>query len=93
MAYSMLGLFTFEQLNDEEFKITFELPDNCFFDFTEADDEYTLAIKLNPEETDPSATFVTDVVTAEILNKTQVTNFEQHERELVIRKPKVRFEF
>jgi hypothetical protein len=94
MTYTMLGLFSFAKENSEDFLITFEIPDNCFYEFTIASGVYTIAIKLNPGQTLPSTTFMECKEKACIINKTLVTNFEQYLKSgVVIKKPKANIEF
>lgn len=94
MTYDMLGLFTFDKVNADDFDITFEIPDNCNYDFTESNGIYTIAIKLNTGESQPSTNFVPYKETAAIINKSLITNFEQYQKSGVITKrPKVNIEF
>ncbi|WP_394758220.1 hypothetical protein [Flavobacterium sp.] len=94
MTYDMLGLFTFDEVNANDFDITFQIPDNCNYDFTESNGIYTIAIKLNPGETQPSTTFIPFKETAAILNKSLITNFEQHQKSgVIIKKPVVNIGF
>ena len=94
MTYTMLGLFSFAKENSEDFLITFEIPDNCFYEFTVFTGVYTIAIKLNPGESQPSTAFMECKEKASIINKTLITNFEQFQKSgVVIKKPKTTFEF
>jgi len=91
-TYTMLGIYTFEQTNNDDFKVDFEIPDNCYYDFDEVSDEYVIAIRLNPGQTDPSTNFTSCTETAPVIKNAFITTFEQHERTGVIRKPKGHFE-
>lgn len=88
MTYDMLGLFSFNKVNADDFEICFEIPDNCFYIFTPLATSYTIAVKLNPGETQPSTTFVGCKETAPILNNKLIANFEQYKYSgVVLKKP------
>ena len=87
MSYNMLGLYYFNKINNSEFKITFEIPDNCFYDFSQLNGEYFIAIKLNPGQTQPSTSFIGHSENALIINQILVTKFEQHEKSGVLKRP------
>ena len=90
----MLGLFTFDKINANDFEISFEIPDNCFYVFTPLATNYKIDIKLNPGQTIPSTTFVSCKETASIISNKLTTNFEQFPYSgLTIKKPKVDFTF
>ncbi|MGH2665442.1 hypothetical protein [Flavobacterium sp.] len=90
MTYDMLGNYSFEQMNASDFRAAFEIPDNCFYNLTEASGEYTIAIKLNPGEKEPSTSFKNETATVSFINNTIDTIFEQYEKSgAVIRKPRV----
>jgi hypothetical protein len=77
MTYDMLGLFSFDKVNANDFEISFEIPDNCFYVFTTTATGYKIEIKLNPGQTQPSTTFVGCKETAPIINNKLNANFEQ----------------
>ncbi|WP_395077508.1 hypothetical protein [Flavobacterium sp.] len=87
MSYNMLDLYNFNKINNSEFKITFEIPDNYFYNFSELNGEYFIAIKLNPGQTQPSTSFVGHSEKALIINQTLVTKFEQYEKSGVLKNP------
>ena len=87
MSYNMLGLYDFNKISNNEFNIRFEIPDNCFYKFSESNGEYFIAIKLNPGQTLPSKSFVGCSEKALIINQTLITKFEQYEKTGVIKKP------
>jgi hypothetical protein len=88
MTYEMLGLFSFSKVNANDFQICFEIPDNCFYVLTPSATSYTIVIKLNPGETQPSTTFIGCKETAPILNNKLITNFEQYKYSgVILKKP------
>lgn len=89
MAYTMLGNYSFTRINDTQFQIYYEIPDNCNSNIQEDKDEYVISIELNPGQLDPSTTFTGITDTADIINDTLIATFEQHEKTGTIRKPKV----
>lgn len=94
MIYDMLGLVIFNEINAKEMEVSFEIPDNCFYDFTALDGTCTIEVKLNPGETAPSTTFVNNSQVVDISSNTFAANFAQFEYSgKVIKKPKVLFEF
>lgn len=64
-TYTMLGDYTCEKENSTQFRILFNIPDNCFYDLNFATGKYTIQIQLNPKETQPSTTFIQE---CEIVN-------------------------
>ncbi|MEO8233836.1 MAG: hypothetical protein ABI549_00350 [Flavobacterium sp.] len=94
MTYDMLGLFSFCEVNTENFQICFEIPDNCNYEFTANAGICTIAIKLNPEEKQPSTNFVTCKETSNIINNKAVANFEQYQKSgVTIKKPNITIGF
>jgi hypothetical protein len=89
MPYDMLGTYTFEQINGTDINIDFEIPDNCFYAITEFNDEYTIAIKLNVNEKDPSPIFMAEQETVPFINGVLDVTFEQYEKTGPIRRPRV----
>ena len=88
MTYDMLGLFIFDKINANDFEISFEIPDNCFYIFTTSATGYKIAIKLNPGQTQPSTTFVGCKETAPIINNKLNVNFEQYQYSgVILKKP------
>lgn len=89
MAYDMLGLVNFNEVNTKEMEISFEIPDNCFYDFTNSNGDCKIEVKLNPGETAPSTTFVNNSQVVDISNNNFSANFEQYEYSgRVVSKPK-----
>jgi hypothetical protein len=94
MTYDMLGTFTFNEIDADFFRISFKIPNNCNYTITESSGDYTIAIQLNAGQTNPSTTFMNCDEDVEILNKTFVTTFEQHDKSgIIITKPKVTIGF
>ena len=87
MSYNMLGLYDFNKINSSQFKITFQIPDNCFYSFSQLNGEYFILIKLNPGQTQPSTLFIGYSENAQIINQQLVTKFEQYEKSGVVKKP------
>lgn len=88
MTYSMLGLFSFSKENADDFDISFEIPDNCFYIFTASAMGYTIAIKLNLGQTQPSVTFVGCKEPQPIINKKLIANLEQYQYSgIILKKP------
>lgn len=90
MTYEMLGTYTLEQITSSDFKINFQIPDNCFYNFSESGGSYIIAIKLNPGETNPSTTFTDCSENAATINKCLDTTFWQYDKTGTInKKPKI----
>ncbi|TGD59549.1 hypothetical protein [Flavobacterium humi] len=93
MTYDMLGAYSFEQINATDFLVSFQIPDNTFFNLSETSGEYTIAIKLNPGEKEPSTTFRGDTVTIPYISNVLDVTFEQYEKSgSIIRKPRTTIE-
>jgi hypothetical protein len=94
MTYDMLGVFSFDEVNTENFQLSFEIPDNCNYEFTAAAGVCTIAIKLNPGQNEPSKNFVNCKETSVIINKKAIANFEQYQKSgVTIKKPNVTIGF
>ena len=94
MIYKMLGLIASQEINAKEMMLSFEIPDNCFYVFSNNAGICVVGIKLNPGELEPSNTFVSNSETVDISSNVFEANFEQYEKSgNVIRKPKIHFEF
>lgn len=94
MIYNMLGLISATELNEKEMLLSFEIPDNCFYDFTSQDGNCVVSVKLNPGETDPSTTFVNNSETIALTSTVFNTNFLQFEKSgNIIKKPVIRVEY
>ena len=94
MVYNMLGLIATQEINDKEIQLSFEIPDNCFYDFTNNSGNCTVSIKLNPGQTDPSTNFVNQTEVVNISNNVFNTKFEQYEKSgNIIKKPNLTVEF
>lgn len=57
-TYTMLGDYTCEKENSSQFRISFNIPDNCYYNLGVAGGKYTVEILLNPKETEPSNVFI-----------------------------------
>lgn len=91
--YDMLGNYSYDQTDATTFALNFEIPDNCFYAVTVSSGAYNVAIKLNPGETAPSATFMRCSEELTVNGKTLVSCFEQFLKTgTVIKKPKGSFE-
>lgn len=88
MIYDMLGLINANETDSKTMSLTFEIPDNCFYNFTQNAGVCKIEVHLNPGQTDPSTTFVTVTEDVDISSNTFEANFEQYEKSgKVIRKP------
>jgi hypothetical protein len=89
MAYTMLRLYDFDKQLNDDFNISFEIPDNCNYVFSQNNGEYYIKIKLNTGQAGPSKTFVKFTEKATPTNQVLITNFEQYEKSgVIIKKPK-----
>lgn len=85
----MLGSISLAQENITDFSITFQIPDNCFYNVSASNGCYTIAIRLNPGQTQPSTSYINCKEPAKGVTKQLVTQFEQYEYSgNIIRKPK-----
>lgn len=88
--YDMLGLFTYEETDPSNFKLTFEIPDNCNYAVTQVGTAYTVAIKLNAGQSNPSTTFMTCTEDLAVSGKVFSSCFEQYQKTgTIIKKPKI----
>ena len=47
MIYKMLGLIASQEISEKEMLLSFEIPDNCFYDFSNNLGDCTVSITLN----------------------------------------------
>ena len=87
-TYPMLGDYTYEKENSSQFRITFNIPDNCFYNLDFSGGRYILEIRLNPKETNPSSTFIEQSEIVNMVSNSLDFRFEQYEASgIVIKKP------
>lgn len=90
MTYNMLGMYSFSKANDTCFDIYFQIPDNCFYNFTTGSGQYNITIELNPGQTKPSTDFMDCSEKGTLINNQLVVNFEQCEYGgVIVKKPKI----
>jgi len=77
-TYTMLGMYTFEKISSDDFKICFEIPDNCNYVLNQASGKYTIEIHLNGGEKSPSTNFVQQSESVSLINGELDTTFEQY---------------
>lgn len=77
-TYDMLGMYTFEKKSADDFKIDFEIPDNCNYVLVPSTGKYTIEIRLNPGEKSPSTNFNMQTETVSLINDELITEFEQY---------------
>lgn len=89
-TYTMLGMYTFEKVSSDDFKICFEIPDNCNYVLNQASGKYTIEIHLNPGEKSPSSNFESQSETVSLISGVLDTTFEQYPFSLpMVQKPKI----
>lgn len=89
MTYEMLGMYSFVKANETCYDINFQIPDNCFYNFTQAGGEYFIVIELNPGQTKPSNDFKDCAEKGTLISNKLIVNFEQLEYNgVIIKKPK-----
>lgn len=77
-TYDMLGMYTFEKNSAEDFKIDFEIPDNCNYVLVTSGGKYTIEIRLNAGEKSPSTNFNMQTETVSLIDDQLITEFEQY---------------
>lgn len=88
-TYPMLGDYSAVKLNSTQFNISFQYPDNCYYEISTVNNSYVVKIYLNPGETTPSTTYLDHNFNANIVNNTMSTKFEQYQTSVTIKKPSV----
>ncbi|HKX86254.1 MAG TPA: hypothetical protein VJL37_06260 [Flavobacterium sp.] len=87
-TYTMLGDYTYEKENSTQFRIVFNIPDNCYYNLNFTGGKYTIEIRLNPKETNPSSTFIEQSEIVNMVSNSLDFKFEQYEASgIVIKKP------
>lgn len=77
-TYAMLGMYTYEKISSDDFKIYFEIPDNCNYVLNQASGKYTIEIHLNAGEKSPSTNFEQQSETISLISGVLDTTFEQY---------------
>ena len=55
----LLGNYSISRISIEEYKVTFDIPNNCSYKVTDKDGVYVVAIELTENETEPSENYTT----------------------------------
>jgi hypothetical protein len=88
-TYTMLGMYTYEKISSDDFKICFEIPDNCNYVLNQASGKYTIEIHLNGGEKSPSTNFDQHSESVSLINGELDLTFEQYPHNSpMINKPK-----
>ena len=94
MSYNMLGLFSFKEVSDGNFEITYEIPDNCDSNMTIVLGEYVIAITLQSGQTEPSKDFREASQNVSKIGSGLCVIFAQYEYSgTITRKPKITIGF
>lgn len=88
-SYPMLGNYSAQKLNSTQFNVSFQYPDNCYYEISTVNNSYVVKIYLNPGETTPSTTYLDYNFNANIINNTISAKFEQYQTGSTIKKPSV----
>ena len=89
-TYTMLGEYTCEKENSTQFRISFNIPDNCFYNLVYSSGKYAVEIQLNPKETVPSKVFIEQTEIVSAISNCLDLRFEQTDASgIVIKKPSV----
>lgn len=87
-TYTMLGDYTCEKENSTQFRIVFNIPDNCNYNLDFTGGKYSIEIALNPKETDPSINFIEQTEIINMVSNSLDCKFVQYEASgIVIKKP------
>lgn len=87
-TYSMLGMYSLDKINANQFNLVFNIPDNCYHEIVLAAGKYTISVKLNPGQTSPSTTFVEKTELLNLSSGNLNYKFEQYESSTtIVRKP------
>lgn len=61
----LLGIYTIARVDEKNYNLIYEIPDNCDFSVADKDGVYAITIELKPGQTEPSQKFVTETVDCE----------------------------
>ncbi|CAM3548667.1 hypothetical protein FSS13T_08050 [Flavobacterium saliperosum S13] len=88
---ALLGTFGFDSLPDDEFDVTFTIPNNCNFTthYDATKKINTITVQLNSGQSQPSGVFVPCNHTVSADNNAANINFEQKLNGSTITKPKI----
>jgi hypothetical protein len=88
---ALLGTFGFQSLPDDEFEVTFTIPNNCNFTthYDATKKINTLIVQLNSGQSQPSNIFVPCAYTFTADSGALNVNFEQKQNGTSLIKPKV----
>ena len=76
-TYPMLKTYIQEKLNDTQYKITYFIPENCNSNVVFTAGKYTIEIRLNPGQTNPSTIFIEQNTTMNLTANSLNYKFEQ----------------
>lgn len=86
----MLGNYSAVKTSSNQFNISFQYPDNCYYEISTVNNSYVVKIHLNPGESIPSTTYLNHNFNANIVNNTMSAKFEQYQESgVTIKKPSI----
>lgn len=75
----LLGTYSITRIDEKNYDLSFDYPDNCEYSIVELDGVYTITIKLIPGQTLPSTKFITEKATCSTFNGIIDIIFSQEE--------------
>ncbi|WP_396184060.1 hypothetical protein [Flavobacterium sp.] len=61
----LLGTYTITRIDEKNYTLIYEIPDNCDFSASDKDGVYAITIELKPGETEPSLKYITETLNCE----------------------------
>ncbi|MBC8884485.1 hypothetical protein H9X57_17225 [Flavobacterium piscinae] len=58
----LLNTYLTERIDTDNYKLTYYFPDNCDISFTQKDGVYSVEIKLQKGQTQPSSNYISDTI-------------------------------
>jgi ABC-type polysaccharide transport system permease subunit len=92
----LLGTYSLRRINEKNYELIYDIPDNCNFSVADKDGVYVITIELKNGQTQPSTKFITEKTTCTAFDKIIEIKFTQ-ENYLVLNatfktKPKIRID-
>lgn len=61
----LLGTYNISRVDEKNYTLVYEIPDNCNFSVADKDGVYAITIELKPGQTEPSLKYVTETLNCE----------------------------
>ena len=92
----LLGTYSIKRVDEKNYEVTYDFPDNCLFSTVHKDGVYVFTIELQSGQTQPSTKFVAEKATCTAFNGAIEISFSQEDYAILLKtfkkRPKIRID-